>query len=361
MGFTPCTCAKKGGSWHYCIDFRGLNAVTMRDAYPLPLIEECIDSLADMQWFSTLDMNPGYWQITVAEEDKEKTVLFTKYGLFYFLRMPFGLSNAPATFQRTMNLVLSGLIWVSVIVYLDDMNVIGRMFQENLANLRVVLSRFRKYGLKLKLRKCVLFKRETAFLGRRVESAGVHMTDDHVKAVQEWLEPKNRKQMEQFLGFINCHWRFIQDLAKTTAPLHELTDPKAKWHWGEEHSKAFSQLKQVMTSVPVLGCPKADEPFILDTDASDFAIGGVLSQVQDEKERPISFASKVLNSAQRDNCTTRKELLAVVIFTRHFRHYLLGRVFLIRTDHASLVWLMRFKHPSGQLACWLIELAQYAF
>ena len=354
----PVLVRKKDGSWRYRIDFRGLNAVTTLDAYPLPLIEECIDSLADMQWFSTLDMNSGYWQIPVAEQDKENTAFITKYGLFHFLRMPFGLSNAPATFQRTMNLVLSGLIWVNVIVYLDDVNVISRTFQENLVNLRVVLSRFRKYGLKLKPRRCVLFKRETAFLGRGVDSAGVHMMDDHVKAVQEWPEPKNRKQVEQFLGFINYHRSFIQDLAKTTAPLYELTSPKVKWRWGEEHSKAFGQLKQVMTSVPVLGCPKADEPFILDTDASDLAIGGVLSQIQNGKERPISLASKVLNSAQRDYCTTRKELLAVVMFTRHFRHYLLGRVFLIRTDHASLVWLMRFKHPSGQLARWLTELAQ---
>ena len=229
----PVLVRKEDGSWRYCIDFRGLNAVTTPDAYPLPLIEECINSLADMQWFSTLDMNSGYWQIPVAEQDKEKTAFITKYGLFHFLRMPFGLSNAPATFQRTMNLVLSGLIWVNVIVYLDDVNVIGRTFQENLANLRVVLSHFRKYGLKLKPHKCVLFKRETAFLGRRVDSAGVHMTDDHVKADQEWPEPKNRKQMEQYLGFINYHRSFIQDLAKTTAPLYELTGPKAKWRWGK--------------------------------------------------------------------------------------------------------------------------------
>ena len=142
--------------------------------------------------------------------------------------MPFGLSNAPVTFQRTMNLVLSGLIWVNVIVYLDDVNVIGKTFQENLANLRVVLARFRKYGLKLKPRKCVLFKRETAFLGRIVDSAGVHITDDHFKAVQEWPQPKNRKQVEQFLGFINYHRSFIPDLARITAPLYELTGPKAK-------------------------------------------------------------------------------------------------------------------------------------
>ena len=323
----PVLVRNKDGSWRYCIDIRGLNAVTTRDAYPLPLIGECIDSLADMLWYSALDINSGYWQIPRAEEDKENTAFITKYGLFHFLRMPFGLSNALATFQRTMNLVLSGLIWVNVIVYLDDVNVIGKTFQENLANLRVVLARFHKYGLKLKPRKCVLFKRETAFLGRRVDSAGVHITDDHVKAVQEWPQPKNRKQVEQFLGFINYHRSFIPDLARITAPLYELTGPKAKWCWGEDHSKAFDKLKEVMTSMTVLGCPRAEDPFILDTDASDFAVGGVLSQVQDGQERPISFASKVLNPAQRDYCTTSKELLAVVVFTRHFRHYLLGRVF----------------------------------
>ena len=357
----PVLVRKRDGTWRYCLDFRGLNAVTARDAYPLPLIEECIDSLADMRWFSTLDMNSGYWQLPVAEEDKEKTAFITKYGLFHFLRMPFGLSNAPATFQRTMNLVLSGLIWVSVIVYLDDVNVIGKTFHENLANLRVVLSRFRKYGLKLKPRKCVLFKRETAFLGRRVDGAGVHVTDDHVRALVEWPEPTRRKQVEQFLGFVNYHRGFIQDLAKITAPLYELTGPKARWKWGDEQAKAFADLKKIMVTAPVLACPRAEDPFILDTDASDFAIGAVLSQLQDGKERPVSFASKVLNSAQRAYCTTRKELLAVVVFTRHFRHYLLGRVFVIRTDHASLVWLMRFKHPCGQLARWLTELAQYAF
>ena len=282
-----------------------------------------------MRWFSMLDMKSGYWQLPVAEEDKEKTAFITKYGLFHFLRMPFGLSNAPATFQHTMNLVLSGLIWVSVIIYLDDVNVIGKTFHENLANLRVVLSRFRKYGLKLKPRKCVPFKCETAYLGRRVDGAGVHVTDDHVRAFFEWPERTRRKQVEQFFGFVNYHRGFIQDLVKITAPLYELTGPKARWKRGDEQAKAFADLKKIMVPIPVLACPRAEDPFILDTDTSDFANGAVLSQIQDGKERPVSFASKVLNSAQRAYCTTGKELLAVVVFTRHFRHYLLGRVFLI--------------------------------
>ena len=209
------------------------------------------------------------------------------------------------------------------------MNVIGKTFHENLVNLRVVLSRFRKYGLKLKPRKCMPFKRETVYLGRRVDGAGVQVTDDHVQAFFEWPEPTRRKQVEQFLGFVNYHRGFIQDLAKITAPLYKLTGPKARWKWGDEQAKAFADLKKIMVTVPVLACPRAEDPFILDTDACDFAIGAVLSQIQDGKERSVSFASKVLNSAQRAYCTTGKELLAVVVFTRHFRHYLLGRVFLI--------------------------------
>ena len=163
----PVLVRKRDGTWHYCINFRGVNTLTTRGTYPLPLIEECIDRLADMRWHSTLDMNSGYWQRPVAEEVKEKTAFITKYSLFHFLRMPFGLSNAPATFQRTMNVVLSGLMCVSVIVYLDDVNVIGKTFHENLANLRVVLSWFWKYGLKLKPRKCVLFRHEIVFFGSK--------------------------------------------------------------------------------------------------------------------------------------------------------------------------------------------------
>ena len=155
----------------------------------------------------------------------------------------------------------------------------------------------------------------------------------------EWPEPTRRKQVDQFLGFVNYHRGFIQDLAKITAPLYELTGPKAKWKWGEEQALAFTELKKVMVTAPVMACPRAEDPFILDTGESDFTIGTVLSQIQDEKERPISFASKVLNTAQMAYCTG-KELLAVVVFTRHFRHYLLGRVFMIRTDHASLIWLV---------------------
>ena len=357
----PVLVRKKDQSWRYCIDFRYLNSVSIKDAYPLPLIEECIDALTGVEWFCALDMNSGYWQIPIAEEDRPKTAFITKYGLFQFLRMPFGLVNAPASFQRAMHVVLAGLIWEAVIVYLDDINVLGRTFEETLGNLKQVLERFRVYGLKLKPRKCALFRREVVFLGRLVNKNGVRMTDEHVKALQEWPVPKSRKDVEKFLGFINYHRRFLMGLAGKTQVLYGLTGPRAKWHWTNDHEVAFDTLKRAMVEAPVLALPNATDAYILDADASDVAVGAELSQVQDGVERPVAYSSKVLSAEQRRYCTTRKELLAVVVFTRQFRHYLLGRAFVVRTDHASLVWLLNFKNAGGQLARWMAELGQYDF
>ena len=357
----PVLVRKKDGSWRYCIDFRAVNNVCAKDAYPLPLIEECLDSLAGKKWFCTLDMNSGYWQIPIAEEDKCKTAFITKFGLFQFVRMPFGLCGAPATFQRAMHMVLGELVWDIVIVYLDDINVLGETFDETLVNLVQVLARFRKFGLKLKPRKCRLFCQEIQFLGRRVDAEGVHVTEDHIKTVLEWPLPKCRKDLECFLGFVNYHREFIQGMAGRTTWLYELTGSRAKWEWTEEHTQVFEELRKAMTSPPVLGFPNTRDLFILDTDASDFAIGAELSQLQDGKEQVISYASKTLNSSQRKYCTTRKELLSVVVFTRHYRHYLLCKHFVVRTDHASLAWLMRFKRPEGVLARWLQELSNYDF
>ena len=265
----PVLVRKKDGSWRYCIDYRSVNNVTVKDAYPLPLIEECINSLAGKKWFCTLDMNSGYWQIPVAEEDKEKTAFLTRYGLYQFTRMPFGLSNSPATFQRAMHIVLNGLIWERVIVYLDDINVMGATVEETLDHLEVVLQRFQEFGLKLKPRKCALFLSEAKFLGRLATREAVHVTDEHIKSVREWPVPKSKKELQQFLGFLNYHRGFIQGLAGMSAPLYELTGLRVEWKWKEEHQKAFELLKGVMTSPPVLGYPNSSDLFILYTDASE--------------------------------------------------------------------------------------------
>ena len=355
----PVLIRKRDGTVRYCVDFRRLNSITIKDAFPLPLIEDCLDSLAGSVYFSTLDMASGYYQIEIAPEDREKTAFITKYGLFHHTRMAFGLCNAPATFQRAMYLVLRGLTWREVLAYLDDIMVLGIDFDSHLRNLREVLSRFRQYNLKLKPKKCELFQSAVEFLGKKVTCEGVSVAPAKAKAVAEWPVPKNRTELQSFLGFANYHSDHIQGYAGITAPLYAQSSGKGEIDWGPTEQEAFDRVKQSLANAPVLAYPQKDGLFILDTDASDIAIGAALYQIQDGQEKPINFGSNILQPAQRKYCTTRKELLAVVRFCRYFRHYLLGRKFMVRTDHGSLVWLTRFKNPIGQLARWLEELQEY--
>ena len=311
---------------------------------------------------TTLDLASGYWQLEIDEADRYKTAFITRYGLFEHIRMGFGLCNAPATFSRAMQAVLHGLLWDTVLAYLDDVIVLGDSFDSHLHNLAVVFERFREHNLKLKPSKCSLIKTQVKFLGKIVSDKGISIDPGNTSKVQDWPEPRSVNEVEIFLGFMNYHREYIKTYADIAAPLYQLTGSRGKtkeFKWGIEHQVAFDHLKLAMTTAPVLGYPKGSEPFILDTDASDRAIGAELSQLQDGKYRVIGYGSFVLTPAQRRYCTTRKELLALVRFTRQYRHYLLGNQFYVRTDHNSLVWLLRFRNVQGQLARWLEELSQY--
>jgi RNA:NAD 2'-phosphotransferase (TPT1/KptA family) len=359
----PVLVRKRDGKVRWCVDYRKLNDVTIKDQYPLPLIEECIDTLAGNTWFSKLDANQAYWQIKIHEADAKKTAFVTKYGLFEFARMGFGLCNAPATFSRAMNLILRGLTWETVLAFLDDILVSGVDFTLHLGNLREVFLRLRTFQMKLKPKKCELFQIKVDFLGRTVSEKGVELSRDGIKAVADWPVPTSVKEVEQFCGLANYNRMFIQDFARMAAPLYQLTGKKAVFGWGREQQQAFEEIKLALTTPPVLAFPNSTDPFILDTDASDKAIGAVLIQVQGGQERVIAYGSYALTHEQRRYCTTRKELLAVIRFLRQFRHYLQGteeRV-LVRTDHNSLTWLVNFKDPQGQLARWLEETSQYNF
>ena len=354
----PVLVRKKDGKLRYCIDFRTLNNMTKKVCFALPLIQDMVDSLAGNKFMSSLDMNNGYYQVRVKEDHQERTAFITKYGLYEFVRMPFGLCNAPSTFQRAMNLVLRGLTWKTALAFLDDVMVLGRTFDEHLENLREVLGRFREYNLKLKPRKCTLFKRKVKFLGRLVGENTVEVDPESVEGVKDWPIPKCTKDVESFLGFVNYHREHIPRLAEIAEPLYSLTG-KAPFQWDEVKQLAFEKLKETLLSPEVLAIPQNEGGFVLDCDASDSAVAAELSQYQDGVLKPVAFGSKKLSPLQRRYCTTRKELLAVVTFTRQFRHYLLSRPFLCRTDHNSLTWLTRFKDIEGQLARWLEELAQY--
>jgi RNA:NAD 2'-phosphotransferase (TPT1/KptA family) len=354
----PVLVRKRDGGVRWCIDYRELNSRSVKDVFPLPLVEECLDTLAGNIWYSKLDANSAYWQVKIREEDRGKTAFITKYGLFEFARMAFGLCNSPATYARVINLVLRGLTWRVVLAFLDDILVLGKTFKDHLDNLRAVFLRIREYGLKLKPKKCDLFKQEVEFLGRVVGPEGMRIGPGYIKDVQSWPVPTSSKDVERFLGFVNYHRSFIKELAHRASPLQEITGKKL-FRWEDEHQVAFDDLVTALTTAPVLAIPNAHDTFILDTDASAHAIGAELVQVQEGRERVICYSSYTLSPEQRRYCTTRRELLAIIRFTRQFRHYLLGRKFFIRTDHNSLTWLLRFKDPQGQLARWIEELSQF--
>ena len=354
----PVLVRKRDGTVRWCVDYRALNAITRKDVFPLPRIEECVDALEGNIWFSKLDANSAYWQVRLDDDSRPKTAFTTRRGLFEFVRMPFGLCNAPATFSRVINLILSGLNWETVLAFLDDICVLGRSFEDHLHNLEGVFKRFRKYGLRMKPRKCSLFKKEVEFLGRLVSKNGVQLMPESIRAVSQWPELKSVKDVQKFIGLTNYHRLFIKSYSSIAEPLFKILREN-EFHWTDAERAAFQALKTALTSTPVLGIPTSTDPFILDTDASNFAIGAELIQVQNGQERVIGYGSYTLSKEQRRYCTTRKELLAVIRFIRQFRPYLLGRRFTVRTDHSSLRWLAGFKEPQGQLARWLEELSQY--
>lgn len=239
LASAPVLVKKKDENGRWCIDCRNLNSVTVNDSFPLPIIEDCLDTLQGTKFFSTLDMASGYYQVEIAEEDRKKTAFITRYGLFEHTRMGMGLCNAPATFQRAMQLVLRGLTWTQVLVYLDDVIVLGKDFADGLANVRTTLQRFREYSLKLKPKKCDLFRPETEFLGKVVSSSGIAIAPSRIEAVKAWPRPMNQNEVLAFLGFLNYHRDHLKDFASLSACLYDLGHTKGRFFL-KIHMKRFS-------------------------------------------------------------------------------------------------------------------------
>ena len=344
---------KKDGSTRFCIDYRGLNDLTVKDAYPLPRIDDSLDALSGGKWFCTMDLMSGYWQIEMESEDIPKTAFTTSQGLYEFKVMPFGLTNAPATFERLMESVLRGLQWEECLVYIDDIIIAAASVPQALERMEHVFQRLQVAGLKLKPTKCSFFCKSVKFLGHVVSEQGVHMDPEKTQHVQDWLTPKSAKEVRSFLGLCSYYRRFIAGFAKMARPLHKLTEKRTTFVWDTACEAAFSQLKEALTTAPVLSYPKPEGQFILDTDASDHAVGAVLSQEQDMAERVLGYFSKALTKTEQVYCVTRKELLAVVMALKHFHPYLYGREVILRTDNAAVSWMRNLRTPTGQTARWL--------
>ena len=352
---------KKDGTMRFCVDYRQLNKLTRKDAYPLPRIDSCLDAMAGSRFFSTFDLRSGYHQLRVCEADSDKTSFATRTGTYRFRRLPFGLCNSGSTFQRVMDIAMRGLNFTLCLVYLDDIIVYSPTVEEHMSRLEALFDRLRQAGLKLKPSKCELVRTTVDFLGHRVSGDGVSTAPSKIEAVVAWPVPCNVTEVRAFLGLCGYYRRFVCNFANIAAPLHALTGHNQTFRWTVQCQEAFDSLKAALSSSPVLVMPDDTGRFILDTDASGSSLGAVLSQVQEGRERVVAFGSRVLSKTEKNYCVTRRELLAVVTFVRFFKQYLLGRNFLIRTDHSCLRWLRHTPEPIGQQARWCSILEEFDF
>ena len=323
---------KKDGSLRFCVDYRQLNDRTVKDSYPLPRIDDSLDCLGGATWFSTMDLRSGYHQVALDERDKDKTTFVTRKGTFAFNVMPFGLCNAPATFQRLMDCTMRGLNYEICLIYLDDIIVFSTDLPTHLQRLELVFERLAQAGLKLKPSKCAFLQRSVDFLGYKVSSQGITTDERKTEAVVEWPVPTKLREVRGFLGLCGYYRRFVHNFSEIAAPLHAMTRKNVPFQWTHQCQTAFDTLKCKLTTAPILALPRDEGQYIMDTDASDHGIGAVLSQIQDGEDRVVSYASRLYSTAEQRYCVTRKELLAVVFFMKQFRQYLLGRPFLVRTD-----------------------------
>ena len=353
---------KRDGTMRFCVDFRKMNDATIKDAHPLPRIDDTLESLHGAQYFTTLDLKSGYWQVPIREEDKEKTAFRTSSGQLYeFNQLPFGLCNAPATFSRLMDRTLAGLAWNICLYYLDDIIVFSSTWAEHLERLRAVFERLRRANLKLGAHKCHLAAREVSFLGYRVTPEGLEPEPRLMEAISKLPPPINVAEVRSFLGLVGYYRRFVKRFSDKAAPLNHLLHKDHPWKWTRECQEAFQTLKGEIASRPVSAYPDFSKPFRLYTDASNLGLGAILAQKQDGKEKIICCASRTLNNAETNYSTTKKECLAIVWGVQVFRPFLVATHFEILTDHYALQWLRSMKSTSAILHRWAAALEDYRF
>uniref|UniRef100_A0A146SAR5 Gypsy retrotransposon integrase-like protein 1 n=1 Tax=Fundulus heteroclitus TaxID=8078 RepID=A0A146SAR5_FUNHE len=355
---------KKDGSLRPCIDYRGLNNISVKNRYPIPLMNSAFDQVQRAKVFTKLDLRNAYHLVRIREGDEWKTAFNTPTGHYEYLVMPFGLTNAPAVFQNLVNEVLRDMIGRFVFVYLDDILIYSENLTLHKQHVRSVLLRLLQNQLYVKAEKCEFHTTSTSFLGFVLSPGQISMDPAKVRAVTEWPAPSDRKQLQRFLGFANFYRRFIRSYSQVAAPLHALTSSKVKFAWNEQADKAFKRLKDLFTSAPVLVSPDPERQFIVEVDASSSGVGAILSQKAiDGRIHPCAFFSRKLSSAEQNYDVGNRELLAVKLALEEWRHMLEGAKlpFLVWTDHKNLEYLKTAKRLNPRQARWALFFDRFNF
>jgi len=328
---------------------------------PLPRVDDVLDCLSGASWFTSLDLQSGYWQIPMAAEGIPKTAFVTKRGTYAFEVMPFGLTNAPATFQPLMNELLQEHIGTTVIPYLDDVTIYSSSFQSHVTQVQRVMRCLTEAALTLNCNKCQFARQQIKLLGYAVSPKGLGVLSQKTEAIQRMQSPSNATQVPQFLGLCSYYPRFIPSYSQMAIPLYLLTPKDQAFFWTQDQERAFNRLKQSISTAPVLKLPDYGIPFTVTTDASDYAIGAVLSHNDDaQTERPVCYLSPKLTEAELKYPTTENQCLAIVYAFKYFRHYLMHKSTKVYTHHKALQYLMNGDPPNrGRLARWYTFLREF--
>jgi len=352
---------KANGEYRFACDYRELNKVTKTDMYPIGDLAAAQTTMAGAKLFSTLDLRAGYHQVPMSKEASEKSAFITQDGLFEWLRLPYGLRNAPGHFSRMMDKVLTGLTWELCLVYLDDVIVWGKDEQEHLNNLRKVFDRFREANVTLRPDKCTFMTTSVKYLGHVFQEGGYKPDPEKVKSLINLSSPEDVKGVKRILGMLSFYRRFIPNMAALANPMTELLKKDVPFCWTSTCEEGLRMMIELLKRETMLSYPDFDKSFTVTTDASQLGLGAVLSQQKEGRTVPIAFASRALRGAEGNWSARELETLGIVWAVEHFREFLYGKAFTLQSDHHSLQWLLKLKDPQGKMARWIERLAEYDF